>query len=352
MKVLAVVRKDNKNTKVNLYEGQRVDIPFEVIMRNNIVDWAPEFHENIPEIHTIMLKKENREISGVVVYNNLIKLADFIVDEYQPNDQLPIDYFLKEIQHLGKNQKKKCLLDILVKQKMNCFDNYHINMGSNRICGPGRNNFEFAMNENDLLRSRLVVTLELPGKKTFFRSADCGRSLVYADKPYEIKGKIINQNIFLFIVRRAIFYWDGTSMHSRFKGYGPLNIKDFAGEKTYEELEKNGNSALIKSRREIFAPSNFKPYFLLRVPAAKEYREDMLKKDNLPNKLKKSYYLFDVRGSVKLNSSLEIIDDPALAVGILARSPKGIFLPDDFAVSETARKYLEEKEYYIACGGF
>ena len=366
MKVLAIVpitETKYKKYKIDFYTIKSVDIPFELVVQNNITDWESNkfedtyklgYHLKATDIRLsdIRLKDKPYKFNGFICYQNLENLVEFLVEYYIPTNDFVVDRVLKMSKRLNKRKKKSILLEVLLREKLGESVSKWFHSQSS---GWSLKNNQIApvVELSALLgRSLDVKQLVIPEGLAFFHISDTKR-IIYLKNYISICTKTIPVycKFWIFIANTNMcFYWDGNIANC----YCPAEInREFltkiTGEETFNKFNKYAKS--IEITKEYFPPPDFKIDFLLRVPSKQELRTAV--KDigeNIPVKFSKLLFLYDTRGAIKLNKDYPIIDSVSDACSILSRAPNWIALPDDYSSRTSLEYYIENKEYYIACG--
>ncbi|OQA90905.1 MAG: hypothetical protein BWY26_01318 [Elusimicrobia bacterium ADurb.Bin231] len=351
MKICGLKSCDSGVKNISLYEKSEIEIPLSPALSNGIVDWNSGESNESTDTYNILLRE--KEINGLLVYENINSLIEFILNEYKPTGQYLIDFYLKESANYDIDIRKNYIVNILLGRKA---DDYRWRLDEDFTCtSPDISYFKFAFSRRELLRDNNIIGVDLPEKKALLRKGHQS-PYVFIEKPFKLNGKDMIKHYFIIPYSRMhlLFIYDGKRclMYDNRTIYEKKSLIGYLGRETYEEFDKKGRSIGLKKCWALFAPVGFKPRFLIKVPANEEFIDEMAGENSVPKKFNKPMFLFDARGTVKLDQSIEIIDEPKVACQILARSPKWKYIPGDFPSVGIVRKYLLEEEYYIACGGF
>jgi|GEM_PF-3818385 len=336
---------DGHKFKVKIYSYESIDVPFEVVAQNYLVDWDFRVRKRSSFIEPAPLYiKDSRKIIGLISYDSLEDLADFYVNHYIPKNNFSIDHILKNARKLSNRQKRDIVLACLIKQNQMSYvtyADYYWDRRYKRNIGPEVATQAFFERDSGLFSWTIASGLAFLKRATY-------KQMVYIDTP-------TGRNFLIFIRdTRVIFYWDGKIVKAYYQD--AVNYRfllKILGKEKYEEFEKRAKSIAVD--REYIPPQTFKPDFFLRVPAKNEVKK-LIKKwpagENKPNKkFNRILFLYDSRGALKIDKPYPRIDSLNQAVAILSRSPNWVFIPQDTPTPESFQRYLEDKQYYLIAGG-
>ncbi|MDI6642426.1 MAG: hypothetical protein QME68_08995, partial [Elusimicrobiota bacterium] len=122
MKVSALIPSEKMKYGVKLYEIGYVEVPLDLVIQNFIVNWDSVTEDSdLPEkfdrfqIHNLKLRSKENSTKGILCYESMDGLANFLVEEYIPTNNSLIDHLLKMTikLNINKRQKKNFLLEAL-----------------------------------------------------------------------------------------------------------------------------------------------------------------------------------------------------------------------------------------------
>jgi hypothetical protein len=335
MKILGIKQTNYGGNKAVVYESTDTQVPFDVMIRNNLVDWTSQ--DSIYDLHRIKLKGVPA-FKGIMTYKDVQKFAEFLVDRYEPTGSHAIDTTLKTC-GLSRKKKISVLVEYLTKQYFDAIR--FANRNPHSVVRTG----VFALDDRKLLQNNEILSL-LVGDSTVLFQAVPSRRMIYIEEPAG--------HIFMIIQRYndAGLFWDGHKLDVINFNFSDRKsvLSRIIGEKTYARFENESRAIAVPSWKEFIAPADFVPEYIIKVPAKKDVDEDMVIKEGMLPDYIRPMFMFDMRGVVRAGKNVPVIEDTIGVVNILSRSTKCMYVPDEYPGIVNVNRYLEDKPYYMACG--
>lgn len=357
MKCRALKRAARLPSRMLLYTEHDYDIPFNVVYESGISDLPPQRAGFLPYL-SVKTKDGSFDGTAVPVYEDIRALAGFLLDECPLGASYICDEILKSARALREDKRFAYVMESL---------RNHSDMESpgGRYLSERRSYFhrhsavgpKFAIALEKILATEYLRRLELADGCDYFYTAGRNASgLVYcAPSETGAAAEAFGGRSLLVVPRSGgkIIHWNGERYSNISIEQGTVNrynsLSDILPKSVYDHFDEHGRAVILPRDRNLLPPSDYKAGYLVKVPKFSDEDTDLnISSDILP---REPGFVFDARYGLRAPSDAVIIDDPAAASAILARSPGGIYHPADHPNYATFNGYLEDEHYYVAIGG-
>ncbi|MEN3014270.1 MAG: hypothetical protein ABDH23_06655 [Endomicrobiia bacterium] len=380
LKVLAPIK--TYNGKVTVFSVQDIEVPLEYILKNMYINITSKPVFEVPNmkeelfylkedllLHDIYLKHTGK-LKGMIVYDDVEKLVEFLLENYIPNGTSILDKILNDSKNLKKTKLKQILIDAILRHRYGI-----LSRTSNYISWflalptylPSYDTLEtmslfFApfYHEYDLFRI-------LEHKKNFLIELNHQYFTILKKTQSKLIIKVVDrssgvENIKKMLIKpnesNVLFYYDGktTSLYHMDTWSNDLeySLHSILKEEIYNEFNTHGISKIVD--REYLVPKEFKPVYILRVPAYSEVKNDLnsVNEENsseIVNRYRSVFLVYDTRSNLKINhNEVKTIDDPKTVLVLLSHVVNWIYSPKNNPSIDTVYRFLEDYPYYIAFG--
>ena len=334
----------SKHPKYSIYESVTVEVPLDLAIQKKIINW--NLNSTKYALRDIRLKS-GEVVNGLLVYSDINKFIDFLLTQYVPENNTVWDNTLRSPE-LTNKQKRVILMEQLF--QMNYYEDRH-----RFLTGSGKT-INFVYEEQELFGEHEFVHLNIEGRKILFHgNVGKGRKrMIYTENKSDWFGTEINKYTFILECPETsnVFYWDGKKLeifNVNLLGQKHDAIKTI-GKEAFDMFDRFGSIKCTQDWRDFMPPKDFAPEYLVKIPAISEFNFTALPDSEIPEDYKKPMFVFDMRGIIRTNKNVPVINDPVTAGNLLSRVTRNIYNPYDDAVYRNARKYIELKPYYCAFG--
>ncbi len=306
---------------------------------------ASAFSTDTSDTFTYRSEKGRRTVTGRLVYESVSDLIEFLLKRLSPSSDGELGRLMRRIRDRRGTRVRTDLEDLILgdESPSRGYGRRWRRRTREQRTLPitPRNDFEQLLDHRAQVGGR-VYRIPRP-----FGSTGDG-ALYTAETTAEVSGRTIPRYDYLLPNMRATSYGgnsDSALLH--FDGRRVEWLRDVRNLQPGIREAFEATGAVWRSADfDAFPLMHLRARCLVRVPGRRGLRK-VVPAANLPDRLRTPAFALDSRLPIPLEGDELVIDNPAVALALLHRVTRGIFVPDDPAREVPARLLPEEESYLV-----